>query len=54
MIFIVIDNAPLPAKVLGVYREHKLAEDFLLAIPEGETDEIEVICWDIVNNFEVA
>jgi hypothetical protein len=53
MIYIVIDNSNYErAAVLGVYKEWKEAEDFILAQPAD--DAIDVITWDIVRNVEVG
>lgn len=54
MIHIVIDNAEVPAKVLGVYKDHTDAETLILSFPEEELDLIEVVTWDIVKNVELV
>jgi len=52
MIYIVIDNSSYetPA-ILGVFKDHKDTEDFLLAL--DESDAVDVVSWDIVRNVEV-
>lgn len=53
MIFIVIDKSGYEdCAVLGVFREHSLAEAFILS--QDPEDLIDVVTWDIVKNQEVV